>query len=247
MKIVCIIPAWYHSTRLPGKPLMDICGKPMIWWVYHQAKKIADFSEVIVATDDERIAKVCQEEKMTYCMTRNTHQNHISRVQEVSEYVDSDLYVCINGDEPLIEPEIIKSVLLECYDKNKDFVGGYRKLTDPAETVDNANIKLVLSNEGKCVYMSRGIVPYPKGTLFVEYKKYVGIECFTKETLDFFVNTPMGVLERIEDIDHLRFIENGKTLYFTEVISNSISVDTMKDLEKVRIIMKKKQEEITDG
>lgn len=238
MKIVCVIPARYDSTRLPGKPLVDICGKPMIWWVYQQAKKIAEFAEIIVATDDERIAKVCKDEDMTYCMTKKNHPNHIERVQEVSERVEADLYVCINGDEPLMKPEMIKCVLPTEIKRDVFFIGAYRKLVDPAETIDNANIKLALTDAGRCVYMSRGTIPYPKGTLYVEYKKYVGIECFTKESLDFFVNTSMGILEKIEDIDHLRFIENGKQIYFKQVESDSISVDTIKDLEKVRIIMK---------
>ncbi len=237
MRIVCVIPARYSSTRLPGKPLIDICGKPMIWWVYSQAQKVKEFAEVIVATDDIRIAKVCEEENIMCCMTQETHPNHISRVQEVSEKIEADLYVCINGDEPLMKPEMITSVLPKELDSDVLFTGAYRSLTDPAETIDNSNIKLALTDNGRCVYMSRGTIPYPKGTLSVDYKKYVGIECFTKRALDFFVNTSMGILERIEDIDHLRFIENGKEIYFKEVKSDSISVDTAKDLEKVRAIM----------
>lgn len=241
MRIVCVIPARYSSTRLPGKPLVDICGKPMIWWVYQQAKKVSEFTEVVVATDDERIARVCQEENMACCMTKDNHPDHIARVQEVAEKVEADLYVCINGDEPLMKPEMIKSVLPQEVNRDIYFIGAYRKLTDPAETIDNANIKLALTDTGRCVYMSRGPVPYPKGTLYVEYKKYVGIECFTKDALDFFVNTAMGNLERAEDIDHLRFIENGKVIYFKEVESDSISVDTAKDLEKVRMIMERRR------
>lgn len=237
MKIVCVIPARYNSTRLPGKPLVDICGKPMIWWVYNQAKKVEAFEDVIIATDDSRIADVCQKEGLLYCMTKENHPDHIARVQEVSDNVDADLYVCINGDEPLMKPEMIKTVLPNELNEDIYFIGAYRKLTDPAETIDNANLKLALTDSGKCIYMSRGPVPYPKGTLFVDYKKYVGIECFTKKALDFFVNTPMGILEKTEDIDHLRFLENGKSIYFREVDSDSISVDTPKDLEKVRRIM----------
>ena len=125
-------------------------------------------------------------------------------------------------------------------DKEIYFVGAYRRLTDPAETIDSANIKLALTQNGRCIYMSRGPLPYPKGTLLVDYNKYVGIECFSKEALDFFVNTPMGILEKTEDIDHLRFIENGIPIYFRKVDSDSISVDTEKDLQKVRFIMEKK-------
>lgn len=234
MKIVGVIPARYNSSRLPGKPLKDICGKPMIWWVYNQVKKVNEFTEIVVATDDVRISEVCQKENIPYCMTKDNHPNHIARVHEVSEQIKADIYICINGDEPLIQPEMIQKIIPKEENKDIYFIGAYRKLTDPAETIDPANIKLALTETGRCVYMSRGMIPYPKGTLFVEYNKYVGIECFTKESLDFFVNTSMGILEKTEDIDHLRFIENGKPIYFMQVESDSISVDTPNDLEKVR-------------
>lgn len=109
-----------------------------------------------------------------------------------------------------------------------------RILTDPAETIDFAKIKVVVSDTGRCLYMSRTPVPYPRGTLLFQYKKYVGVECFNRAALDFFVSTPMGSIERVEDIDHLRFLENGVDLHFNYVQSDSISVDTPKDLEKVR-------------
>ena len=109
-----------------------------------------------------------------------------------------------------------------------------RVLTDPAEVIDPANIKLVVSESGRCLYMSRVPVPYPKGTLQVSYRKYVGVECFNKAVLNFFVAKAMGNIEKAEDIDHLRFLENGIDLHFSLVESDSISVDTAKDLEFVR-------------
>ena len=120
---------------------------------------------------------------------------------------------------------------------NDFFVGARRKLKDPAEAIDPANIKIVISHNDTGIYMSRTPVPFPKGTLMFSYYKYVGIECFSKSALDFFVNTPQGVVEKIEDIDHLRFIEHSKALRFIEVDSESLSVDTYKDLEKVRLLM----------
>lgn len=240
MKIIAIIPARYESTRFPGKPLADICGKPMLWWVYNRVKDIEAFTDVICAIDDEKIQKVCDELGMKYVMTRNNHPNHISRVQEVSSIISADFYLCINGDEPLITRECILPVIPSCVHNEPYFRGAMRNLTDPAEVVDPANIKLVISNTNKCIYMSRIPVPYPKGTLDVVYKKYVGVECFNKEALDFFVDTPMGKIEKAEDIDHLRFIENDIRLEFAMVESDSISVDTPKDLDFVRIKMKER-------
>ncbi len=102
MKMIAVIPARYQSTRLPGKPLADICGKPMLWWVYEKVKNISAFNKVLCAIDDERIESACKQHNMDYVMTRNDHPNHISRIQEVSSIEYADYYVCINGDEPLI-------------------------------------------------------------------------------------------------------------------------------------------------
>jgi 3-deoxy-manno-octulosonate cytidylyltransferase (CMP-KDO synthetase) len=240
IKITGIIPARYKSTRFEGKPLADICGKPMIWWVYNQVKKVKELSDVFVAIDDNEIQKVCEKENIKYVLTSNNHPDHISRIHEVSEKIESTYYVCVNGDEPLIDPIAISRVLPTEEHRGFYFNGAMRVLSDPAEVIDSSNIKLVISASGHCIYMSRTPVPFPKGTLFFRYNKYVGIECFTKEALDFFVSTPMGNNEKIEDIDHLRFIENGKKLTFTYVNSESISVDTPKDIEKVRFIIGEK-------
>ena len=241
MDIVAVIPARYSSTRLPGKPIVDICGYPMIWWVYEQVKKVKEFREVYVATDDERISKVCESYKINFILTRDDHPDHISRVQEVSDKIKADYYVCVNGDEPLIEAKCIKKVLPKKVNPEPVFYGARRKLTNPVETLDSGNIKLAITKEDRCIYMSRTPIPYPKGTILYDCWKYVGIECFNKKALDLFVNKPKGVLENIEDIDHLRFIENGINIYFKEVDSTSLSVDTAKDLEKIRKIIKERK------
>lgn len=241
MKIIAVIPARYASTRLPGKPLRDICGKPMLWWVYHQVMNTGIFDEVVCAIDDDRIRNMCEEEGIKYIMTRNDHPDHIARIHEVSTKIDADYYMCINGDEPLISKECIFPVIPNEIHEEPFFGGAMRVLTDPAETIDFAKIKLVVSDmTGKCLYMSRTPVPYPRGTLLFKYKKYVGVECFNKAALDFFVNTPMNDIERVEDIDHLRFLANGIDLHFNYVNSESISVDTPKDLEKVRKIIEER-------
>ena len=239
MQIIGVIPARYQSSRFPGKPLADICGKPMLWWVYQQVSKIDAFSEVVCAIDDSRIKDMCEQYRMKYIMTRNNHPEHISRIHEISETIPADYYMCINGDEPLISKECIIPVIPKRIVEQPYFGGAMRVLSDPAETVDFAKIKLVVSAQtGKCLYMSRTPVPYPRGTLLFHYYKYVGVECFNIKALDFFVSTPMNDLEKIEDIDHLRFLANGIDLHFNKVESESISVDTPKDLEKVKRIIK---------
>lgn len=244
MKIIGVVPARYASTRFPGKPIADIQGRPMLWWTYRAACEIKEFDQVVCAVDDERIQAICVKYRMDCMITRNNHPDHISRLHEVASSIDADYYMCINGDEPLIDGNCIRKIIPEVIRKEPFFCGAYRTLTDPAETIDFANIKLAISERtGRCLYMSRTPVPYPRGDLLFQYKKYVGIECFNKAALDFFANTPIGNLEKAEDVDHLRFLENGIDVYFKRVDSESISVDTPKDIEKVRIIIAKRIQE----
>lgn len=242
MKIVGIIPARYKSTRFEGKPLADIHGKPMIWWVYNQVIKVEGLDEVYVATDDERITDICKEYNIKYVMTADNHPNHIHRVHEVATKIDADYYVCVNGDEPLIEPKTIKTIIdenMKVEDKPKVY-GLMRNFTDPVETIDSANIKIVTNKNGYAMYMSRSVIPYPKGSLLYKFKKYVGVECFNKLALDFFVSSQQSEIEKIEDIDHLRFLDNNIGIKFKLVESSSLSVDTKNDLEKVKVIMGEK-------
>ena len=241
MKVIGVIPARYSSSRLPGKPLADICGKPMIWWVYNQVKQVNEFAEVYIATDDERISEVCAQYDMPVLMTRTDTPNHIHRIWEVTEMIDADYYISVNGDEPLISPDNIRQAFPSEVIKDRPFFQSvYRKMEDPAEVMDSANVKIVLNKNGVCMYQSRTPIPYPKGSLMFTYKKAIGIECFNKLALDAFVQAPMAVNEKIEDIDHIRFLENGIPIYYKEIKSESLSVDTKNDLEKVRMIIAQK-------
>ena len=240
MKIISVIPARYSSSRLPGKPLADICGYPMIWWVFQQVRKVEAFNEIYVATDNTQIKEVCESYGMNVLMTGEDTPNHIHRIWEVTEMIPADYYVSVNGDEPLINPDNILQVLKAIPQENVDgpyFGSVYRELTDPAETLDPANVKIVLGKNGQCLYQSRLPIPSTKGSLDFKYKKAIGIECFNKSALDFFVHTAPGTMELIEDIDHLRFLENGIPIYYSKIDSESLSVDTKKDLEKVRSII----------
>lgn len=241
MKVIGVIPARFQSSRFPGKPLADICGKPMIWWVYNQVSQVKEFSEIYVATDDERIVACCEEYGMKYVMTRKDTPNHIHRIWEVTEMIEADYYISINGDEPLISPDNIRQAFpTEVINGRPFFQSVYREMHDPAEVMDIANVKIVLNKEGVCMYQSRYPIPCPKGSLLFTYKKAIGIECFNKKALDIFAHTPMGVMEKIEDIDHLRFLENGIPIYYKQIDSESLSVDTKNDLEKVRLIIEER-------
>lgn len=240
MKIIGVIPARYESSRFPGKPLADICGKPMIWWVYNRVIKSQKLDKVFVLLDDDRIANYCESESIEYIMTRKDHPNHIDRVREGAEFLCADVVVCVNGDEPLIQSSEIDKVIPDFVPLEVPyFMGATRKFNFASEVVDPANIKITLDKDMRCLYMSRSAIPFPKGTLDFSYYKYIGIECFNKKALDLFVNKEMGNLEKIEDIDHLRFLENGVQLFFTLIESESISVDTKKDLDFARSAISK--------
>lgn len=236
MRNVGVIPARYGSSRFPGKPLADICGKPMLWWVYRQALKVQELDGVYVATDDRRVADLCEQYGMHYIMT-GEHSTHIARVHELSTRIDADYYVNINGDEPLIEPETIRAIIPNEPSDSPKVFGLMKILRDPVELIDPTNIKVATNKDGVALYISRAPIPHPYKTILFEYKKAIGVECWNKAALELFVSAKPGQMEVIEDLVALRFFENGCPMHYTLVESNSLSVDTPKDLEKVRIIM----------
>ena len=243
MRVIAVIPARYSSSRFPGKPLVDLCGKPMIWWVYNQVKKVGTIDEVYVATDDERIAKACDSLSIKYVMTRSDHGTSTERVYEVAQKVQSDLYVVINGDEPLIDPDIIQAII-----PNKKPAGDFyvsnlmTEIKSPVEAVDFTNIKVVTDEDLNALFFSRSPIPYPKSSIDYKYYKHVGVLIYDINALKFFAKTPKGYNEKIEDVNELRFVEHGKKLKMVEVEAHSLSVDTPKDLEKVRTIVSEKIE-----
>lgn len=240
MKRTGVIPSRYGSTRFPAKPLADICGKPMVWYVYQQALK-ADLDEVYVATDDERILNICNGLGMNVIMTSDKHKTPNDRVHEVSTIINSDIYVCINGDEPLIEPEVINASLPEAGENITMFYSNViTTIKNPVEVVDPTNIKVIANNKGEALWASRNPIPYPKGNMEFTYKKIVGIAAFSKDALDYYVNTPRSEIEKAEELDLYRFLVNHKIVKLKEIECSTLSVDTPKDLEHVRTIIKKR-------
>jgi 3-deoxy-manno-octulosonate cytidylyltransferase (CMP-KDO synthetase) len=234
MKIVGVIPARYASSRLRGKPLVDIHGHPMIWWVWRAVKQVAEFAAVYIATDDERIRVAVGKLGADVLMTTSECSCMIDRIWQVSNIIGADYYVAINGDEPLIEPEVIKQILPKTLSDTAWVSGLCREFTNPVEVIDPGNIKIVVGDNGNALYHSRSPIPYPQKTTHFTYKKYVGVECFNKLALDFYVSHKQTMLERIEDLGAIRFLENGISIHYTLVESQSLSVDTERDLEAVR-------------
>lgn len=238
MKIVAVIPARYKSSRFEGKPLQDICGKPMVWWVYQEAKKVKAYSQVIVATEDQRIVNECNRYGMDVMLTSDSHPTGTDRVAEVAQSVDADLYVIIMGDEPLIVAED-EEALVEAIEKveDADAVMLTERFKNPVDVVNTTTIKLAINNKRELIFMSRSAIPYPKAALDYNYYKNVGCYALKKSALEFFLNTKPGCIEEAEEIELLRLLENRKKVLTVLVDSESMAVDTPKDLERIRKVI----------
>ena len=217
----------------------------MIWWVYQQCKQVEDFNDVYVATDDPKIYDACSELCIDVIMTSTEHRTGTDRVGEVAEKIVADLYVNIQGDEPMIEPETIKAAIKPFY-SNPDLqlTNLMTKIKNPVDVVNFTIPKVITNKDGLGVYLTRATAPYPKGTLNYDYYKQVCVYGFKPDVLKFYCDYGKkygkAKVEAVEDIEILRFIENGYKVQFIEVDSDTVAVDTEKDLEKVRNLMKTK-------
>ena len=240
MKIVAVIPARYQSSRFEGKPLADICGKLMIERVYLQAKKVQEFDSVYVATDDERIYRACIERDIQCIMTSSSHKTGTDRIGEVAEQIEADLYVNIQGDEPLIEPSTIRAAILPFLENTDVDIQVTNLMTEIKNPVDLINVtvpKVLAAEDGRGVFLTRTAAPFPKGNVDVKYYKQVCVYGFTPESLKFYCDYGKkygkAKIESVEDIEILRFIENGYRVQYIEVDSETIAVDTPNDLKRV--------------
>ena len=239
MRVIAIIPARYDSSRFKGKPLADLWGRPMVWWVYHQVKKSRRVQEVWVATDHQAVEEACAQYQIPCKRTSPQCPTSTQRVYEAAHGMEGDLFVCVNGDEPLIDPGLIDQVVPA---SPEGFFAAnlMAPIHSPAEAVDETNIKVVADGAGNALFFSRSPIPHPKGRVDFPFYKHLGVLCYTREALDFFHNAPRGPLEAMEDVNELRFIEHGKPLKMIPVEARTLSVDTPKDLEYVRGVLREK-------
>ena len=243
MKTIAVIPARYASTRMPGKPLADVLGKPMIWWVYRAAKACAKLDDVLIATDDARIAEVCAQYDMKCVMTSPDHDTPTGRIWEVSTKVDADLYLQLMGDEPLVNPAAFDLILPDTLPDDACYVAVLTNVMQhPADVVDFSNQKVVTNAAREVLMISRSPIPYPKGTLDFDYEKVTGIQLYSKQALQFYHDTPKSVLERAEENDMMRYVENGRKVHAIVSSYKTVSVDTPKDLALVNEILKEKHD-----
>ena len=236
MKTVIIIPARYKSTRFPGKPLTPILGKPMILWVAELCVEVLPVEFVYIATEDFQIKEIVEKAGFNVVMTSNKCLTGTDRIAEAANQIEADIYVNVQGDEPLLNPTDILSIIEAKKKYPNEVINGYCKIGDNEEP-ESVNIPKVIFNEDQqMVYMSRSLVPGTKTKDLVppHYYKQVCIYAFNKqELIDYAEFGRKGTLEFYEDIEILRFLDIGKNIRVVETKSVSLAVDVPEDVLRV--------------
>jgi 3-deoxy-manno-octulosonate cytidylyltransferase (CMP-KDO synthetase) len=241
--VIVVIPARYGSTRLPGKPLVQLAGQPMIQRVYARAKLAQTVHRVIVATDDQRIIKAVEAFGGEARMTRPDHRTGTERVAEVAAHETGDVFVNVQGDEPLLDPAAVDTAvgaLLSDSATSVSTVATPIKL--PADIMDPNVCKVVLDFDENALYFSRAPIPWVRDTaakVQVRHLKHLGLYVFRRDALLEYPTLPQGELERIEQLEQLRWLENGWKIRVAEVEHDAISVDVPEDVARVEKLLQK--------
>jgi len=235
IRILGVIPARYNSSRYQGKPLCLIKGVPMIKRTYMQAMKSSLLDSLVVATDSSKIKKYCEQEKIPVIMTSEDCLTGTDRLAEVSKLESYDLYVNIQGDEPIIDPKTIDQVASDYkrYRGTYHIYNLYKEISSSDELDNHSIIKVITNKNDELMYMSRLQVPYNKSSEELSYKKQVCVYGFTKHALNLFSNHKKTINEKFEDIEILRFLDLGYKVKMQETNLDSIAVDTPEDVIKV--------------
>ncbi|HET8824791.1 MAG TPA: 3-deoxy-manno-octulosonate cytidylyltransferase [Terriglobales bacterium] len=237
MKVIAVIPARLASMRLPRKMLREIRGRPLALWVYDAVRKCSRLDGVILATDSEEILKACSKHGCNARMTSDKHRSGTERVHEISQSVAADVYINVQGDEPMVRSEQIDTIV-DLMARN-EIVVGTLKTPAKAEDVGNPNaVKVVTDSDGTALYFSRATIPHDRDGTHPKYFKHLGIYAYRKPALDRFVSLPESSLERAERLEQLRFLENGISIYAAETPFDSIGVDTEEDFQRVQGLLK---------
>jgi 3-deoxy-manno-octulosonate cytidylyltransferase (CMP-KDO synthetase) len=241
--VVVVIPARYGSTRLPGKPLVSLAGKPMIQRVYQRAKMAERIDQVIVATDDERIVKAVEGFGGQARMTRGDHRTGTERVAEVAAHVEGDVFVNVQGDEPLLDPAAVDTAVGALLEEPAASISTVATpIKTPGDIMDPNVVKTVLDFDGNALYFSRAPIPWVRdmaSKIQVRHLKHLGLYVFQREALLEYPTLPQGELERIEQLEQLRWLENGWKIRVAEVEHDAVSVDVPEDVARVEKLLQK--------
>lgn len=239
MKAIAVIPARLASTRLPRKMLRTIAGEMLISRVYGAVRAASGLADVIVATDSDEIMQVCRAQGFHAQITSSAHRSGTERVYEIAQQVEADVYLNIQGDEPLTRTEHI-AALLEVMSKPGVQVGTLMTAAG-AEDVNNPSaVKVVTDLSGKALYFSRATIPHDRDGTKPRYMKHLGFYGYRKSALEKFCAWPESALERSERLEQLRFLENGIAIHVGETPFDTVGVDTEEDVERVKKILRGK-------
>lgn len=241
MKVVAVIPARLASTRLPRKMLREIAGVPLLSWVYEGVRRCSALDEVVVATDSEEILRFCEKQGFKVRMTSSAHRSGTERVHEVSTALTADVYLNVQGDEPLTRPEHIESLIAVMCDPHVE-VGTLKTAAASVDVNNPSAVKVVTDNSSRALYFSRATIPHGRDGVHPPYYKHLGFYGYRKAALDNFVRWPESLLERSERLEQLRFLENGVPIYVAETPFDTVGVDTEDDLRRVEEILLKQSE-----
>lgn len=237
MKVIAVIPARLASTRLARKMLREIAGKPLIGVVYESVRRSALLDDVMIATDSEEILSACRQHGWKARMTSSAHTSGTERVHEISAEVPADVYINVQGDEPMVRPEQVASLIQVM--ENPATLVGTLKTPAGAEDVANPNaVKVVTDLNRRALYFSRATIPFDRNQTHPRYFKHLGLYAYRKPALDEFVKLPESSLERSERLEQLRFLENGIPIFVGETPYDSVGVDTEEDLQRVIEVLK---------
>jgi 3-deoxy-manno-octulosonate cytidylyltransferase (CMP-KDO synthetase) len=240
-KVVVVIPARYGSTRLPGKPLVSLNGQPMVQRVYARAKLARRVDRVIVATDDDRILQAVTSFGGEARMTRTDHRTGTERVAEVAAHVEGEIFVNVQGDEPLLDPAAVDTAVTALLEEPEAAVATVATpIKVPGDIMDPNVVKVVLDFDDNALYFSRAPVPWVRdtgGTIQVRHLKHLGLYVFQREALLEYPTLPQGELERIEQLEQLRWVENGTKIRVAEVAHDAVSVDVPADVARVEKLL----------
>jgi len=242
MKIIGVIPARLGSTRFPEKVIADIMGKPMIWWVWKQAKKAKLISEVFIATDDKRIFDVVKSFGGKAIMTLKKHKSGTDRIAEAVKKIKADIVINIQGDEPLIRPDMLdKAVEPLMRDKKLVMSTLVCKVADKKLMEDSNIVKVAVDKDGYALYFSRSPIPsQARADGFKYFLKHIGVYVYRKEFLLKYVQMKQSTLEKTEKLEQLRVLQNGYKIMTVETKFDTVPVDTPADLGKVVKILRKR-------
>jgi 3-deoxy-manno-octulosonate cytidylyltransferase (CMP-KDO synthetase) len=233
-RVLGVIPARLESTRLPRKPLRLVCGQPMIAWVYWRARQAQRLDALVVATDSEEIAAYCRGNQIPVAMTSSTHRSGTDRVVEVTGRELADIYVNIQGDEPMVTAEHIDLLLRPFREVPETRVSTLKVAITTEQAQNPNNVKVVTDLKGRALYFSRAAIPHDRdGSGRVQYHKHLGLYAYAAEALRQFHALPPSQLEQHEKLEQLRFLENGIPITVVETSQDTIGVDTERDLREV--------------